>query len=243
MPHPRCARPSTYTLQRLGAWIAGTNTPSNSMRWINNTSLSYFAPRMATTTTPKCGAPCLWTDFFSSTKNFPLRPLARLDTKPLSTPHDKMECCPNCKGKFILLQDTAELCCTQCGRLETIFGAIFDLQCLYTNYKYQTRPKKRSTKKYNFSYYLNRALVGCKDCTQLSTDQISQALDTFAFIESYLPKRISYPFVAYKILDCILPQGKQRLFLAYLENEIPQSTRHKHERSWKYMLAGLNRTD
>ena len=164
------------------------------------------------------------------------RPLARLDTKPLFTPHDKMECCPNCKGKFILLQDTGELCCTRCGRLETIFGAIFDLQCLYTNYKYQTRPKKRSKKKYNFSYYLNRALVGRKDCTQLSTDQISQALDTFAFIESYLPKRISYPFVVYKILDCILPQGKQRLFLAYLENEIPQSTRHKHERTWNYLL-------
>ena len=170
------------------------------------------------------------------------RPLARLDTKPLSTPHDKMECCPNCKGKFILLQDTAELCCTRCGRLEAIFGAIFDLQCLYTNYKYQIKRKQtRSTKKYNFSYYLNRAIEACKGGALLSTDQISQALDTFAFIESYLLKRISYPFVAYKILDCILPQGKQRLFLVYLENEIPQSTRHKHERTWNYMLAGLNR--
>ena len=160
------------------------------------------------------------------------RPLVRLDTKTLSTSNDKLECCPNCKGKFILLQDTAELCCTQCGRLKAIFGTIFDLQCLYTNYKYQIKRKQtRSTKKYNFSYYLNWAFEACKDCTQLSTDQISQALDTFAFIESYLPKRISYPFVAYKILNCILPQGKQRLFLAYLENEIPQSTRHKHERS------------
>ena len=168
-------------------------------------------------------------------------PLARLDTKPLSTPNDRLECCPNCKGKFILLQDTAELCCTRCGRLEAIFGAIFDLQCLYTNYKYHTRPKKRSTKKYNFGYYLNRALEACKDWALLSTDQIIQTLDTFAFIESYLPKRISYPFVAYKILDCLLPQGKQRLFLVYLENEIPQSTRHKHDRTWNYMLAGLHR--
>ena len=42
------------------------------------------------------------------------RPVARLDTKPLSTPNDKMECCPSCKGKFILLQDTGELCCTRC---------------------------------------------------------------------------------------------------------------------------------
>ena len=190
---------------------------------------------MAATITPKCGDPCLWIDVFSS--------IARLDTKPLFTPNDRLKRCPNCKGKFILLQDTGELCCTQCGRLEAIFGAIFDLQCLYTNYKYQTRPKQtRSTKKYNFCYYLNRVLEACKGGALLSTDQIAQALDTFAFIESYLPKRISYSFVAYKILDCILPQGKQRLFLAYLENEIPQSTRHKHERSWNYMLERLHRS-
>ena len=174
-------------------------------------------------------------------------PVARLDTKPISTPNVRLKRCPNCKGKFILLQDTGELCCTQCGLLEAIFGAIFDLQCLYTNYKYQTRPKTRSTKKYNFRYYLNRALeahrsvLGHTGVALLSNDQISQTIDTFAFIESYLPKRISYPFVAYKILDCILPQGKQRLILAYLENEIPQSTRHKHERTWNYMLTGLNR--
>ena len=74
------------------------------------------------------------------------RPVARLDTKPLFTPNDRLKRCPNCKGKFILLQVTGELCCTQCGLLEAIFGAIFDLQCLYTNYKYQTRPKTRSTK-------------------------------------------------------------------------------------------------
>ena len=74
------------------------------------------------------------------------RPIARLDTKPLFTPNDRLKRCSNCKGKFILLQDTGELCCTQCGLLEAIFGAIFDLQCLYTNYKYQTRPKTRSTK-------------------------------------------------------------------------------------------------
>ena len=78
------------------------------------------------------------------------RPVARVDTKPLSTPNDKLEYCPNCKGKFILLQDTAELCCTRCGRLETIFGVIFNLQCLYTNYKYhtkrkQTKPTKNTT--------------------------------------------------------------------------------------------------
>ena len=176
------------------------------------------------------------------------RPIVRLDTKPLFTPNDRLKRCPSCKGKFILLQDTGELCCTQCGRLEAIFGAIFDLQCLYTNYKYQIKCKQtRSTKKYNFRYYLNRTLdahrsiLGHTGGALLCTNQISQALDTFAFIESYLPKRISYPFVAYKILDCILPQGKQRLILTYLENEIPQSTRHKHERTWNYLLAGLNR--
>ena len=68
------------------------------------------------------------------------RPLISLDTKPISTPNDKMKRCPSYPV------DTGELCCTRCGRLEAIFGAIFDLQCLYTNYKYQTRPKTRSTK-------------------------------------------------------------------------------------------------
>ena len=49
------------------------------------------------------------------------KPVARLDTKPLSAPNDKMERCPNCKGKFILLQDKgdpAQLLCfyTTCIR-------------------------------------------------------------------------------------------------------------------------------
>ena len=170
-------------------------------------------------------------------ENLHPRPVARLDTKPISTPNDKLERCPSCKGKFIPFQDTSELCCTQCGRLQAIFGAIFDCQCLYTNYKNQIKRKKtRSTKKYNFGYYLNRVLEVCKGWAQLSTDQIAQTLDTFAFIASYLPKKISYPFLAYKILD-----SKQRMILAYPKNEIPQTTRHKHERAWNYMLEGLHR--
>ena len=99
--------------------------------------------------------------------------------------------------------------------------------------------KQDPQKKYNFRHYLNRALENCKGGELLSTDQFTQTIDTFAFIENYLPKRICSPFVAYKILDCILPQGKQRLILAYLENEIPKSTKHKHECSWNYMLAEL----
>ena len=142
-------------------------------------------------------------------------PVVRLDTKPISTPNDRMKCCSSCKGKFILLQDTSELCCTRCRRLEVLFGAIFDRQCLYTNYKGQIKRKKQGPqKRYNFKYYLNRVLNACKGWAQLPSDQISQTIDTFAFIESYLPKRISYSFVAYKIVDRILPQGKQRLILA-----------------------------
>ena len=153
------------------------------------------------------------------------RPVVRLDTKPIATHNDRLECCPSCKGTFVLLQDTSDLCCTQCGRLEEIFGAIFGRQYLYTNYKGQIKPKRRSTKSYNFKYYLNRVLNTCKGWAQLSSDQITQANDTFAFIESYLPKRISYPFVAWKILDSILPQGKQRLILVYLKNK--NSSKHK----------------
>ena len=152
-------------------------------------------------------------------------PVVRLDTHPIATHNDRLECCPSCKGTLVLLQDTSELCCTRCGRLEEVFGAVFDHQCLYTNYKGQIKPKRRSTKSYNFKYYLNRVLNACKGWAQLSSDQITQAHDTFAFIERYLPERISYPFVAYKILDSILPQGKQRLILFYLKNEIPRATR------------------
>ena len=167
--------------------------------------------------------------------------VVRLDTHPIATHNDRLECCPSCKGTFVLLQDTSELCCTRCGRQEEVFGAVFDRQCLYTNYKGQIKPKRRSTKSYNFKYYLNSVLYACKGWAQLSSDQITQAHDTFAFIESYLPKRISYPFVAFKILDNILPQGQQRMILAYLELEIPRATRHKHERTWDYMLEGINR--
>ena len=130
------------------------------------------------------------------------------------------------------MHDTSELCCTQCGRLEEVFGAVFDRQYLYSNYK------RRPTKSYSFKYYLNRILDACKGWVQLSADQIAQAHEIFAFIESFLPKRISYPFVAFKILDIVLPLGKQRGIRIYLKNKIPRNTKLKHERTWNYMLVG-----
>ena len=61
-------------------------------------------------------------------------PVIRLDTKPIATHNVRLKCCPNCKSTFVLMHDTSELCCTQCGRLEEVFGAVFVRQSLYSNY-------------------------------------------------------------------------------------------------------------
>ena len=141
---------------------------------------------MAGTTKPKCGDHNCRVDrlFLIYEKLYP-GPVIRLDTKPIAAHNDRLECCPKCKGTFVLMQNTSELCCTQCGRLEELFGAVLDHQFLYRNYK------RRPTKSYSFKYYLQSVLDAYKGWVQLSADQIAQAHDTFAFIESYLPKRIS----------------------------------------------------
>ena len=116
------------------------------------------------------------------------------------------------------------------------------LHHLYTHYT-QTlkRPITRPSRKYPFTRSVYRLVAVCSGKTPLTFRQVNQVFDLFDFIESYLPKHISHPFVMYKLLDCILLKGEQRLMLARLEEEIPKSTRHNHEKTWTTMLTTMKR--
>ena len=92
---------------------------------------------------------------------------------------------------------------------------------------------RKQQKKYTFKYTLNRLLDNCNLLpTQLFPDQINEANCIFEHIGGQLPDKISYPFVIYKILEQIIPNGPQLMILKYIETKIPATTHLEHEQRW-----------
>ena len=70
----------------------------------------------------------------------------------------------------------------------------------------------------------------------LSCETIVKANEFFETIEEQLPKRISMPFVAYKILGQIVQSGEESYTLNYFWLQVPQSSVAKHAEKWEHML-------
>ena len=70
----------------------------------------------------------------------------------------------------------------------------------------------------------------------LSCATIQQANEFFDVIEEQLPKRISMPFVAYKILKKIVQSGEEHYILNYFWLQVPQSSVETHKEKWEHML-------
>ena len=115
--------------------------------------------------------------------------------------------CRHCKRDTLRLrQFSNELCCENCGLLEPLDGVAFDHTELYHgDGDYKIVKQRRTTKRYNFRYYLNKHIAICNRAGyQLSHETVRRANECFDFIEEHLPSRISMPFVAYKILKEIV---------------------------------------
>ena len=70
----------------------------------------------------------------------------------------------------------------------------------------------------------------------LSCETIQQANEFFDGIEEQLPKRISMPFVAFKILLQIVKSEEERYILNYFWLQVPRGSVEKHAEKWAHML-------
>ena len=145
--------------------------------------------------------------------------------------------CRNCKTKTLKrIEDTNELCCQNCGLLETVEGAAFDYNKIYQYGDYKVTKQKRSNRKYNFKYFLEKHV---KDCAAqgfvLSSDTIHLAREFFAAIDSNLPRNISFAFIAFKIFRKIV-KDNEWFILKYFLMLIPPSSMARYEIEWEDML-------
>ena len=97
---------------------------------------------------------------------------------------------------------------------------------------------RRSNRSHNFRYYLDKHLRICRQRGHNLADETAHRTnEAFQFIEEHLPTRISMPFVAFKILKEIVPEGAERYILNYFWLQVPQVSVRKHEEKWQNMLA------
>ena len=149
--------------------------------------------------------------------------------------------CRHCRKKSLKLRQFAnELCCENCGLLEPLDGVSFDYDEIYKQSDYKVTKQRRSTRRYNFRHYLEKhvKLLSANGHT-LSCETIAKANESFKTIEKQLPKRISMPFVAYKILEQSMQPGEEHFILNYFWLQVPRSSVAKHTEKWKRMLSEL----
>ena len=146
--------------------------------------------------------------------------------------------CKQChKTSLKPMPGTNELCCEICGVLETLDGAYFDYEELYNCGDFKIVKQRRTRRKYSFMRYMekHRKIITTNGHT-LSFELINHTNEVFERIEEYLPKRISMPFVAYKILSDVVKSAEEKYVLNYFLLQVPQKAVAKHACNWNDML-------
>ena len=147
--------------------------------------------------------------------------------------------CKQCRKMGLRpMPGTNELFCPRCGVLETLDGAYFDDEELHKcGDDYKIVKQRRTRRKYSFKNFLQKhsKIITTKGHI-LSFETIGNANEIFERIEEYLPKRISMPFVAYKILSNIIQSEKEKYVLHYFWLRVPQNALAKHICKWNEML-------
>ena len=148
--------------------------------------------------------------------------------------------CKKCRKTSLKpMPSTNELCCEICGVLETLDGAYFDYEELHKcGDDYKIVKQRRTRRKYNFRCYMekHRKIITTNGHT-LSFETIGKTNEIFERIEEYLPKRISTPFVAYKILSDVVQSTEEKYVLNYFLLQVPQKAVAKHTGKWNDMLS------
>ena len=146
--------------------------------------------------------------------------------------------CKQChKNSLIPMPGTNELCCKICGALETLDGAYFDDEELHKCGDFKIVKQRSTRRKYSFRLYMekHRKIITTNGHT-LSFESINKTNEIFEIIEEYLPKRISTPFVAYKILSNVVQSAEEKYVLNYFLLQVPQNAVAKHTGKWNDML-------
>ena len=147
--------------------------------------------------------------------------------------------CKQCRKMGLRpMPGTNELFCPRCGVLETLDGAYFDNEELHKcGNDFKIVKQRRTRRKYSFMRYMeNQRKIITTNGHKLSFETINKANEIFERIEEYLPKRISTPFVAYKILSNVVQSAEEKYVLNYFWLQVPQNAVAKHICKWNDML-------
>ena len=146
--------------------------------------------------------------------------------------------CEQCHKKSLKpMPTTNELCCEICGALETLDGAYFNDEELHKCGDFKIVKQRHTRRKYSFRLYMekHRKIITANGHT-LSFVTIGKTNEIFDRIAEYLPKRISTPFVAYKILSDVVQPAEEKYVLNYFLMQVPQKAVAKHTGKWNDML-------
>ena len=147
--------------------------------------------------------------------------------------------CKKCRKTSLKpMPTTNELCCEICGVLQTLDGAYFNDEELHKcGDDYKIVKQRRTRRKYNFRRYMeNQRKIITTNGHKLFFKTIGKTNEIFERIEEYLPKRISTPFVAYKILSNVVQSAEEKYVLNYFLLQVPQKSVAKHTCKWNEML-------
>ena len=146
---------------------------------------------------------------------------------PLTSWNWNIKICRHCrKNSLKPMPFSNELCCANCGLLEPLDGVSFDYNEIYKTGDYKVVKQRQSTRRYNFRHYLEKHVkLLSENGHTLSSEIAVKANEFFEAIEKQLPKRISMPFVAYKILEQIVQSGEEHYILNYFSTKLCGDTR------------------
>ena len=163
--------------------------------------------------------------------------LAYLTNLPFNSWDWNIKICRHChRDTLKLRQFSNELCCENCGLLEPLDGVAFDYNEIYQCGDFKVTKQRRSNRRYNFRYYLEKHVKYCASKGfNLSCETVQQANEFFDVIEEQLPKRISMPFVAFKIFEQIVKTNEERFILSYFWVQVPEGSVWKHQKKWEEM--------
>ena len=137
--------------------------------------------------------------------------------------------CKQCHKKSLKpMPTTNELCCD---------GAYFNDEELHKCGDFKIVKQRHTRRKYSFRLYMekHRKIITANGHT-LSFETIGKTNEIFDRIAEYLPKRISTPFVAYKILSDVVQSAEEKYVLNYFLLQVPQKAVAKHTGKWNDML-------
>ena len=157
---------------------------------------------------------------------------------PFTSWNWNIKICRHCNKNSLKPRPFAnELCCENCGLLEPLDGVSFDYNEIYKCNDYKVLKPRRTTRRYNFRHYLEKHVKICSDKGYtLSSETAVKTNELFEVIEEHLPKRISMPFVAFKLLEQIVKSVEEKHILNYFWLQVPQGSVAKHAEKWEHML-------